>query len=301
MDNESAKANLIPGKDVAYIARCMDALLQSDCSDPSVIDLITPFLAPKLLDNRVIDFSIDPGVDITDHYFVLWEPFIRGKTALLLGTIAEKAATLPDLTSIVTTLVEIFTNGVSEEIELSFSFFAIAHIARRQPQAVLPHFQKLVRFAGAFVGLAAYPPKAFGLFHSIPFQTEAFDSFLNFVSTIGLFETPDNVQRLVAAGLPITLFQIAQGSSKFEEKHPEMLWKWLTIFLRLITEHPNGYQLFDLDRIPRDYVNDLLAILRLVLLSPSGAGAIRNEVSATPTAARTTQAVKDLLKKLQSK
>jgi hypothetical protein len=301
MDVEAAKANLIQGKDVAYIARCIDTLLQSDCNDPTVIDLIFPFLGPKLLENRVIDYSIEPGVDITDHYFVLWEPFIRAKTALLIGTIAEKSATLPDLTAIVNTLVEIFTNGFSEEIELAFAFFAISHIGLKQPKPVLAHFAKLAKFAGQFVNLAAYPPKAFGLFHSVAFQTEAFDSFLNLVKVQGVFETPDNVQRLVAAGLPITLFQIAQASPNYTEKHPEILWKWLRIFLKLLTEHPNGHQLFDLDRVPREYVNDALAILRLAVLAPDRAGSLRTEMEATPESGKTADAFKKLVRSLQGK
>ena len=299
MDAETAKANLTPGKDVAYLARCMDTLLQSECKDATVFDILKPFLGQKLMETKVIDYSVEPGVDITDHYFVLWEPFLRAKAALLVGTIAEKCETLPDCTSLVDTLVGIFTNSQSEEIEISFAFFAITNIGLRQPEAVLPHLAHIAKPATSLISIAAAPPKAFGLFHSIPFRSDAFESFLNLCNIKGVFENPDNVNRLVAAGLAISLLQIGLSAQIFVEKHPEMQWKLLSVFVRLLTEYPNGYQLIDLDRLPRENFNDCCTLMRIAVVNHESVGALRNEIEAVKDADRTAEAFQALVKKHQ--
>ena len=301
MDTETAKANLKPGKEVAYLAKCIDTLLQEDCKDPSVLEILAPFLGQKLMENKVIDYSVEPGVDITDHYFVLWEPFLRAKSALLIGTIAEKCENLPDCTKLVDTLVGIFTSAQSEEIEIAFSFFAITHIGLRQPEAVVPHFAKMAKYATTLISIAAAPPKAFGLFHSIPFRTEAFESFLNLCQTKGIFENPDNVNRFVAAGLPVSLLQIALSAQCFVEKHPEMQWKLLSVFVRLLTEYPNGYQLIDLDRLPRENFNDCCTLMRFAVVNHDKVGALRSEIDSVKEADRTGPAFQALVKKYQGK
>lgn len=299
MDSETAKANLTPGKDVAYLARCIDTLLQTDCGDSSVISILTPFLGQKLMENKVIDYSIEPGVDITDHYFVLWEPFLRAKAALLIGTIAEKCDSLPDCSAVVETLVGIFTSSQSEEIEISFSFFAITQIGLRQPESVLPHFAQIAKPATSMISIAAAPPKAFGLFHAIPFRSDAFDTFLNLCNIKGVFENPDNVNRLVAAGLPVSLLQIGLSAQIFAEKHPETQWKLLSVFVRLLTEYPNGYQLIDLDRLPRENFNDCCTLMRIAVVNHESVGALRNEIDAVKDADRTAAAFQALVKKHQ--
>jgi hypothetical protein len=301
MDVPGAKAGLVPGRDADYIARCIDVLLTNNCADPSVFESLQIFLAPKLIENKVIDYAIEPGVDIADHYFVLWEPFLRSKAALLIGTIIEKAESLPDLAPIVGLLVAIFTNKESEDIEHAFSFFALGQIARKQPAPILPHFPQLCRTACAIVNEAANPPKSFSLFHSIPFRTEVFEAFLNLGQTAGVFEEHDYVQRFIAAGLPFSILQIALSAELYIEKRPELQWDCLFLFLKLVTEHPNGHQIFDPDRLPRDSINDICTILRFAVLNPRLFGAIRNEVVAIKPADRTTANFKALVAKYLAK
>jgi hypothetical protein len=301
MDVPAAKAGLVPGRDADYIARCIDVLLTNSCADPTIFESLQVFLAPKLLDNKVIDYAIEPGVDIADHYFVLWEPFLRAKAALLIGTIIEKADNLPDLTPVVNLLVSIFTNQQSEEIELAFSIFALGQSARRQPAPVLQHFPRLCKTGCALVNLAASPPKAFSLFHSIPFRTEVFEGFLNLGNMNGVFEDHDFVQRFVAAGVPISILQIALSAELYIEKRPELQWDCLFLFLKLVTEHPNGHQLFDVDRLPRDSINDICTILRFAVLNPKLLGAIRNVVVAVNKSDRTTANFKALVARYLTK
>lgn len=114
------------------------------------------------METKVIDDSVEPGVDITDHYFVLWEPFLRAKAALLVGAIAQRCETLPDCASRVDRLVGIFANPQSEEFECLCN-----HEYRPAPaEAVLPHFPHIAKPATSLTSIAAAPPKAFGLFHS---------------------------------------------------------------------------------------------------------------------------------------
>jgi hypothetical protein len=289
MDVETARQNLVQGREADYIARCMDVLLQNDYKDPSVFPSLLPFLGSRLLDQRIIDYAIEPGVDITDHYFVLWEPFLRAKTALLIGTIVEKSTDVPDMTPFVGQLVTIMTGHDSEEIELAFAFFAIGQIGLRQPSPLISHFPQLCRSATSLVNLAANRPKAFGLFHSIAFRTEVFEAFVNFARFRGVFENPDNVQRFIASGLPFSILQIALSAEHYVEKHPLLQWDLLGVFLRLVTEHPSGHQLFDLDRVPRETFNDIVTIIRFGLVNPAQLGAIRNGLEAVKIPDRTTQ------------
>ena len=177
MDATTAKANLVPGKEVAQIARAMDSLLQNDCGDASVIKKLLPFLGQNLLEKKVIEYSSEPGVDITNRYFVLWEPFARAKAALLVGTIVEKAEKLTeeDLEGVVPLLMGMMNSN--EDIELTFAFLAITNIGLKLPQLVIPQFQTLAKIGNALVNIASHPPKAFSLFHSIPFQNEIYESF----------------------------------------------------------------------------------------------------------------------------
>jgi hypothetical protein len=301
MDVEAARQNLVQGRDADYLARCMDVLLQNDYKDPSIFPSLVPFLGKKLLDQRIIDYGMEPGVDITDHYFVLWEPFLRAKTALLVGTIAEKSADLPDTTPLIDPLVAMMTSHDSEEIELAFAFFAIGQIGLRQPTPLIGHFPQLCRAATSLVNLAANRPKAFGLFHSIAFRTEVFESFVNLARFKGVFEKPDNVQRFIAAGLPYSILQIALAAQFYVEKHPMLQWDLIDVFLRLVTEHPNGHQLFDLDRIPRDGFNDICTILRFAIVNPAQLGALRNDVEAVKSADRSTQRFTALVRKYVKK
>jgi hypothetical protein len=301
MDVESAKANLVKGRDVAYIARCIDILLQSDCADPAVCELCLPFLGQKLLDNGIIDFSVDPGVDITDRYFVLWEPFIRGKAALLIGTIAEKAESFPDLPQIVSALIAIFINENSEEIERTFVFFGLVKIGLKNPGLIVPRFPEIVTHSTALLSFAASRPNAFGLFHSIPFKTTVFESFLDLCQIKGIFENPDHVHRLAAAGLPQCLLQIGLSAKLFEEKHPELFWRAFSVFLRFLTEFPNGYQLVDVDKLPKEDSNDLYAFMRLAVLEHRKTGTMRSDVDGVKLADRNLERFKKLLTKWQDK
>ncbi|OHS93412.1 hypothetical protein TRFO_11831 [Tritrichomonas foetus] len=299
MDVETAKANLVPGKDVAYLARCMDTLLQNDCSDTSVLNLLLPFLGQNLIENNVIDYGIEPGVDITDRYFVLWEPFARAKAALLVGTIAEKCQSLPDVTEIVNRLI-VMVKG-NEDIELAFSFLALTNIGVKKPEAILPHFVQLSKIANVLVTIATNPTKAFSLFHSIPFRTEIYDSYLDFCSIKGVFETPDNVQRLVAAGLPFSIVNIANAVLTYIEKRPEMLWKLMTIFLKFVTEHPTGNQMMETDNLTKDQKVNVGFAMRYALLGRDKAGELRNAIEAVPASERNVERFTKIVNSLQLK
>ncbi|KAK8888868.1 hypothetical protein M9Y10_033608 [Tritrichomonas musculus] len=297
MDVETAKANLIPGKDVAYLARCVDTLLQHDCSDTSLLPLLLPFLDQNLLDNRIIDYGIEPGVDITDHYFVLWEPFYRAKVALLIGTIAEKCQTLPDVKDIVDRLLVMIQGN--EDIELAFSFFALTNIGVKQPNMILDHFNDLCKIANSLVTVATNPKKAFSLFHSIPFKTEIYDSYLDFCSIKGILDSPQNVQSMVAAGLPFSLINIANAVLTYIEKRPEMLWKLMTVFLRFVTEHPTGSSMIETDNLTKDPKVNVGFAMRYALLGRDKAGELRNKIEAVPEKERTTEKFAEILKGLE--
>lgn len=66
----------------------------------------------------------------------------------------------------------------------------------------------------------ANPTRAFSLFHSNPFVLQNFESFFDFVRMTGLFENHDNVQRLIASGLPAVLTQVSLSPHVFLEKGP---------------------------------------------------------------------------------
>ena len=300
MDPETAKANLVPGKDVSYLARCMDTLLQADCSDTSVFPLILPFLGQNLIDQNVIDYGIEPGVDITDSYFVLWEPFARAKAALLVGTIAEKCTALPDDVSEIVNRLMVMIQG-NEDIELAFSFYALANIGLKKPEAILPHFQALCKIANGLVTIATNPTKAFSLFHSQPFKTEVYDSFLDFCSIKGVFDSPDNVQRLVANGLPFSIVNIANAVLFYVEKRPEMLWKLMMIFCRFVTEHPAGNQIMETENLTRDPKVNVGFAMRYALIDRDKAGELRNAIFAVPEKERTTERFAMIVDSLQLK
>ena len=297
MDVETAKANLIPGKDVAYLARCIDTLLQHDCTDTSLLPLLLPFLDQNLLDNKIIDYGIEPGVDITDHYFVLWEPFARAKVALLIGTIAEKCDTLPDCKDIVEKLMVMIKGN--EDIELAFSFFALTNIGQKQPNLILDHFSDLCKIANTLVTISTNQTKAFSLFHSVPFRTEIYDTYLDFCAIKGIFESPQNVQTLVSAGLPFSLINIANAVLSYIEKRPEMLWKLMTIFLRFVTEHPTGSTMIETDNLTKDPKVNVGFAMRYALLGRDKAGELRNKIEAVPAKERTTEAFAKIVNGLQ--
>lgn len=301
MDAVTAKANLVPGKEVAQIARAMDSLLQSDCGDVAVVKKLLPFLGQNLLEKRVIEYSSEPGVDITNRYFVLWEPFARAKAALLLGTIVEKAEkiTAEDLEGTVPLLMAMMNSN--EDIELTFAFLALTNIGLRLPQLIAPQLQALAKIGNALVNVASHPPKAFSLFHSVPFQNEIYESFLNLCLTNGVFETPENLQRFVQSGLSYSLIAITKAAANYVEKRPEMEWNLLYISLRLITEFPGGGQLFDLDRLPMDPKNNPAIVLRVVCQDKQKAGAVRNILDAIPQSERNQDRFAQLTKQLVSK
>lgn len=297
MDVETAKANLIPGKDVAYLARCIDTLLQHDCSDTTLLPLLLPFLDQNLLDNKIIDYGIEPGVDITDHYFVLWEPFARAKVALLIGTIAEKCDTLPDCKDIVEKLMVMIKGN--EDIELAFSFFALTNIGQKLPNLILEHFNELCKIANTLVTISTNQTKAFSLFHSVPFRTEIYDTYLDFCAIKGIFENPQNVQSLVSAGLPFSLINIANAVLSYIEKRPEMLWKLMTIFLRFVTEHPTGSSMIETDNLTKDPKVNVGFAMRYALLGRDKAGELRNKIEAVPEKERTTETFAKIVNGLQ--
>lgn len=297
MDVETAKANLIPGKDVAYLARCIDTLLQHDCSDTSLLPLLSPFLDQNLLDNKIIDYGIEPGVDITDHYFVLWEPFVRAKVALLIGTIAEKCDTLPECKEIVEKLMVMIKGN--EDIELAFSFFALTNISQKQPKLIMDHYNDLCKIANTLVTISTNQTKAFSLFHSVPFKTEIFDTYLDFCAIKGIFENPQNVQTLVSAGLPFSLINIANAVLSYIEKRPEMLWKLMNIFLRFVTEHPAGASMIETDNLTKDQKVNVGFAMRYALLGRDKAGELRNKIEAVPEKERTTEKFAQIVNGLQ--
>jgi len=271
MDTSTAIANIVVGSEVAHIARCIDTLLKADYSDSEVFSKLLPFLGKDLLEKNVIDYSAEPGIDIHDRYFVLWEPFIRAKTALLVGTIAEKCSGLEKVEPIIPYLIDMVTS--EEEIEQSFSFLAISNIGLKQPSLILPHMQKLVRSLTQLVATASAPSRPFCLFHSLPFQNQLFESFLDFCFIPGLFE-PEHISRFVEAGLPVSLVQIALSTYAFDKK-PELQWRVLETFLKLITEHPQGSKLFDSDRIPST-ANDLCFLMKSALTNKELPNSMRN-------------------------
>lgn len=298
MDVATAKAELVPGKDVSYLGRCIDTLLQHDCDDTSVLPLLLPFLGQDLLANKVIDYGIEPGVDITDRYFALWEPFARAKAALLIATIAEKCSALPDdMTEIVDRLL-VMIKG-TEDIELSFSFLALSNIGTKKPELILPHFNDLCKIANRLVTIATNPTKAFSLFHSTPFKTEIYGSYLDFCLIKGLFDNPANVQSLVASGLPFSLINIANAVLTYVNKRPEMLWKLMTIFIRFVTEHPAGAEMMETDNLTKDPKVNVGFAMRYALLSRDKAGELRNKIEAVPNDQRTTEKFAEIVNSLQ--
>ena len=293
MDTSIAIANLVPGNEVAAIARCIDTLLQSDYYNSEVFIKLLPFLGKDLLEKKIIDFSAEPGVDITDRYFVLWEPFLRAKTALLIATIVEKCDNVEKVSELVPFLIDMFLS--EEEIEQCFSLIAISNIGLRLPNLILPHFPKLVKPLTSLISLASAPSKPFCLYHSRPFQSQVFESFIDFCSIQGIFE-PQNISRFVEANLPISLVQISLSTPVYIEKKSELQWKIIYVYLRLITEHPQGINLFDIDRIPSNSF-DLCNLMRYTLTNKEFGAKLRIAIDSIPSNQRTGQGFIDFCKK----
>lgn len=298
MNAQQAVQELVPGKEVSQIAKCIDTLLQSDYSDPVIFEKVVPFLQTNLLVNNIIDYSVEPGVDISDRYFVLWEPFIRAKAALLIGEVSERSSSITNVAHIIPFLNAMILGD--EDIEQAFGFFALSQIGLKQPESVLPHFAQLVRPICALLKKSVNSSRAFSLFKMSAFQYQLFESFIDFAQVKGVFENPDFVQRFVAAGLPTVLTQIALSASVFLTKKAQFQWPFIRIFLRLITEHPNGASFFDLDALNRTGI-DLCSLMRIVLIKPGKAGALRNEIAAIPIAKQTGEEFTHLFNRWKNK
>ena len=178
---------------------------------------------------------------------------------------------------------------------------ALTNIGLRLPQLILPHFPTLCKLGNALVNLASHPPKAFSLFHSLPFQTETYDSFLNLCLMKGALDVPDNMQRITSLGLPNSILIITKAVPSFVEKRPKMEWTLLYITLRLITEFPKGNLLIDLDRLPRDPKNHPATVIRIVCQDTQKAGAVRNLLDAIPESERNQERFAQLTQQLTSK
>lgn len=276
MDPETAASNIIIGHEVADLARCFDVLLQNNCGDTTVLDKIFPFLGKDLLERNIIDYSRDPGVDITDSYFVLYEPFLRAKAALLVGTIIENCKEVPDVTKFVNPLIDLFTG--EEEIEQCFALIGLTSISQRKPELILPHFPKLARPLILIIGAASSPAQSFSLYQSNVFKSQVFESFLDFMEIPGLLDTPENVQRLFESNITLAIIQIALSEYVYIPKTPRTLWKMIWLFLRITTEHPQGIKMWDLDHIPKNGPQ-ACNLMRIALTSPEKAALVRNEVN----------------------
>ena len=295
MDTKVALDNLIPGNEAAQLAQSIDALLKAEYAGADVFEKVLPFLGQNLIERGIIEYSAEPGVDITNNYFVLWEPFIRAKIALLIGTVAEKCTEVPDLSPLVPPLVDMFLG--EEEIEVCFALIAITNIGMKKPDLILSLLPKLAKPLVGIVGQAAMPSKPFCLYHSEPFQRQAFESFLDFMDIPGLFEKPENVQYLVGANITLAIIQIALSGHIYLEHKPEILWRMIWVFLRLTTEHPQGVKMWDLDHIPKQGI-DACILMRAALKGPDSAGAIRNMVDKIPKKDRTVERFKLLIKEI---
>ena len=295
MDTKVALENLIPGNEAAQLAACIDALLKAEYGGADVFPKLLPFLGKNLIENGIIEYSPEPGVDITNSYFVLWEPFIRAKTALLIGTVAENCKESPDFSQLVPPLVDMFLG--EEEIEQNFALIALTNIGMKAPELILSLLPKLAQPLVAIVGQAAMPSKPFCLYHSAPFQRQAFESFLDFMDIPGLFGNPENVQRLVEANITLAIIQIALSQHVYLEHKVSILWRMTWVFLRLTTEHPQGVKMWDLDHIPKQGYESCV-LMRAALKGPDSAGTIRNMVDKIPVEQRTLERYKLLVKEI---
>ncbi|EAY05470.1 hypothetical protein TVAG_286480 [Trichomonas vaginalis G3] len=295
MDTATAVANITPGSEVAALARCFDTLLQADFADTSILEKLLPFLEKNLLERNIIDYSIEPGIDITKNYFVLWEPFLRAKTALLIGTIIEKCKEVPDVSKLVNPLVDLFLS--EEQIEQCFALIALSNIGLRKPEAILPLFPKLVKPLIQIVGAASSPATSFDLYHSKAFQSQVFESFFDFMDIPGLLVTPDNVQRLFENNITLAIIQVALSEQVYIEKKPATLWRMIWLFLRITTEHPQGLKMWDVDHIPK-IGPQACQLMRLALVAPDRAAYIRNQVAKVPKEQWTAEKFTQLLKEL---
>ena len=226
---------------------------------------------------------------------LLWEPFLRAKAALLIGSIIEKVDSIPDTSSYFPLLLNMFING--EEIEQTFSLIAIAAIGAKQPEALTKHVPTLVKQLIYIVAAATVPTAPFCLFHSKPFQSQIYESFLDFLMIPGFLDNPENVQRLVENNITLAIFQIAVSTHIYLPKKPSTLWRVIWVFLRITTEHPRGLQLWDANQISRCNVEPCI-LMKAALVSKDRAGAIRNLVDKIPQKERTAERFTQLLKEL---
>lgn len=276
MDQQVAFDNIIPGKEAQVIANSMDALLQSDYSKSEILPKLLPFLGKNLLEERILEYSMEPGVDISNSYFVLYEPFVRAKSALLIGTVLEKCTEAPDLKSYVDPLIEMVKG--EEDIEQVFAFFALACIGTHSPELVLEKLNVLAPLIITLVSNATKPKNYFSLFHMSAFVYQVYDSFLDFLHIPKLLDTPDYVTRFVDANVTFAVFQVALSTHFYLPKHPNILFKATNVFLRLATEHPMGIKMWDLDHIPKDETLEACALMRIALTGGKDkAVQIRNE------------------------
>lgn len=239
---------------------------------------LLPFLQQDLLANGIIEYSIDPGVDLTERYFVLWEPFIRAKIALLIGEITDRAKEIVNVNEFIPLFIHMISS--EEDIEQAFALFAVSEIGIKQSSSIAPFLTQLFRPVCNLLRKSVNPTRAFSLFRSIPFQLQLFESFLEFCQIDGIFEIPDNVQRLLSAGFSSALVSIALCPGVYIPKKPEFQWLFMKIFLRLVTEHPTGNTFFDLDIFPKQGI-DLCTLMRICLLDKNKAGEMRNDIAST--------------------
>jgi hypothetical protein len=295
MDVKVAIDNLLPGREAAQLAACVDTLLKAEYPGTEILPKILPFLGKNLIERNIVDYSAEPGVDIANSYFVLWEPFIRAKMALLIGTVIEKCKEVPDVAEIIPPLVDMFL--CEEEIEQCFALIAITNIGLRKPEAILPLLPKLIKPLIAIVGQAAMPAKPFCLYHSEPFQRQVFESFLDFMYIPGLFGNPENVQRLVENNITLAIIQIALSAHVYLTQKVDILWRMTWIFLRLTTEHPQGVKMWDIDHIPKTGFESCI-LMRAALKGPDRAATIRNMVDKIPQKERSLERYKLLVKEI---
>ena len=280
MQVQDAVANLIPGREVSYIARCLDCLIENEYSDPAILSQLTPFLGQNLLSTNVVDYSVDSGVDVCSTYFVLWEPFVRAKATHLVGIIVEKAENVPDLSGIINSLLTILNSD--EDLEKLYAFITLTNIGRKIPSAILPHFQSLCKIATAIINYATNAPNAFTIYRLPQFVIQVYECFLEFALIDGILNSPENMQRFISVGIQINLVQIASKYAMIEKSQkPAILWNLMWVFLKIVTEHPNGPSLFDLDNLPKPG-EEIHIAMRIALTDRSKAGGMRNALDSVP-------------------
>ena len=280
MQVQDAVSNLLPGREVSYIARCLDCLIENEYSNPEILSKITPFLGQNLLSSGVVDYSVDSGVDVCPTYFVLWEPFVRAKATHLVGIIVEKAETVPDLSGVLNLILSILNSD--EDLEKLYAFICLTNIGRKAPSVILPHFPTICKIATAITNYATNAPNAFTIYRLPQFLIQAYECFLEFALIDGILGSPENMQRFIAAGIQLNLVQIVSKVALIEKSEkPAILWNLMWVFLRIVTEHPNGPSLFDLDNLPKPG-EEIHMAMRIALTDRSKAGGMRNAIDSVP-------------------